>query len=222
MKNKTELYKIAMIDSLNWRDKLAYNEPFVELYFRHPAYANYPLVNVSYEGANLFCQWLTDEYNSNPKRKYKKVIFRLPTQLEWEMASIGGGYSSSYPWGFGLIQNGQYMCNFKHYGDESIIYDSITKKAIIDPNCYHGENIGIAGNLHDAVDITATVNSYWPNKYGLYNVCGNVAEMVSDKGISRGGGWKNVGGDVKIQSKSYYSKSAIDVGFRYFMEIIEI
>jgi formylglycine-generating enzyme required for sulfatase activity len=82
--------------------------------------------------------------------------------------------------------------------------------------------MGIAGTLYDAADITAPVNSYWPNKFGLYNVCGNVAEMVSEKGISRGGGWKNAGGDVKIESKRNYTKSATDLGFRYFMEIIEI
>jgi len=31
---KTELLKIALPDTLNWRDKYEYNEPYVELYFR--------------------------------------------------------------------------------------------------------------------------------------------------------------------------------------------
>ncbi|NVO02775.1 MAG: SUMF1/EgtB/PvdO family nonheme iron enzyme [Bacteroidetes bacterium] len=219
VKNQTELYSIALIDSLNWRDKLAYNEPLVEFYFRHQAYKNYPLVNVSYEGANLFCQWLTEEYNSNPKRKYKKVLFRLPTQLEWENAAKGGLNLCDYAWGNKLFENDHYMCNFRRYGDENIRYDSINKTMIVESG---GDRMGMVGTLNDAADITAPVNSYWPNKFGLFNVCGNVAEMVSEKGISRGGGWKNAGGDVRIESKGHYSKSATDVGFRYFMEIIEI
>ena len=216
-KNKTDVLKLAIVDSLNWRDKLAYNEPYVEYYFRHPAYDNYPVVNVSYDGANLFCQWLTDEYNAYPKRKFKKVIFRLPTEKEWEIAAKGGLDLNDYSWGNRLYQNGHYMCNFKQIGDESIKYDSITKKMIIE---YAG-NPGMIGSLNDNADITAPVDSYFPNALGIYNMCGNVAEMVKEKGVSRGGGWKDVGGDVKISSIKHYSKSATDIGFRYFMEVIE-
>ena len=43
-----------------------------------------------------------------------------------------------------------------------------------------GDNMGVAGNLNDAADITAPVFSYWPNDYGLYNMVGNVAEWVLD------------------------------------------
>lgn len=216
--NKKELLKTSQIDSLNWRDKLDYNEPFVEFYFRHPAYQNYPVVNISHEAANLFCEWLTEKYNSNPKREFKKVLFRLPTEKEWEKAARGSYDLSAYPWGPYLNQNGKFMCNFRRVGDECIKYDSLSKSYIIDKNT---GSYGIAGILNDAADITAPVKSYFPNSFGLYNVCGNVAEMIKEKGISCGGGWKSPGGDVRTKSRGSYTKSATDLGFRYFMEIIE-
>jgi formylglycine-generating enzyme required for sulfatase activity len=214
--NKTDLLKISRPDTLNWRDKLAYNEPLVGLYYRHPAYQNYPVVNISHEAAVLFCTWLTEKYNANPKRAFKKVVFRLPTENEWETAAKGGNNLSSYPWGERL-QNKQFMCNYKVFGDECITYDTLSKKLVIGSNI----NFGVAGNLNDAADLTAPVNSYSANNFGLYNVCGNVAEMVQEKGVSRGGGWRSPGGDVRIKSKGHYVKSSSDLGFRYFMEILE-
>ena len=41
-----------------------------------------------------------------------------------------------------------------------------------------GNYMGIAGRLNDNADVTAPVDSYWPNGYGLYNMSGNVEEMV--------------------------------------------
>ena len=58
-----EVYKKALPDTLVWRDKLGYNEPFVESYLRHPAYRNYPVVGVSWTQANDFCVWRTDRVN---------------------------------------------------------------------------------------------------------------------------------------------------------------
>lgn len=53
----------ALPDTLVWREELAYNEPFVETYFRHPSYDNYPVVGVSWLQANEFCRWRTDRVN---------------------------------------------------------------------------------------------------------------------------------------------------------------
>ena len=52
-----------MPDTLVWREKLAYNEPLVEYYFRHPAYRNYPVVGVTWVQANEYCAWRTDRVN---------------------------------------------------------------------------------------------------------------------------------------------------------------
>jgi gliding motility-associated lipoprotein GldJ len=50
-------------DTLVWREELAFNEPLVETYFRHPSYADYPVVGVTWEQANKFCIWRTDRVN---------------------------------------------------------------------------------------------------------------------------------------------------------------
>uniref|UniRef100_UPI001EF7E9DA hypothetical protein n=1 Tax=Serratia marcescens TaxID=615 RepID=UPI001EF7E9DA len=53
----------AKPDTLVWRDQLSFNEPYVEYYFRHPSYNNYPVVGVSWKQATDFCIWRTDRVN---------------------------------------------------------------------------------------------------------------------------------------------------------------
>ena len=58
-----EVFRDALPDTLVWLEELAYNEPLVETYFRHPAYDNYPVVGVSWKQANEYCLWRTDRVN---------------------------------------------------------------------------------------------------------------------------------------------------------------
>jgi len=58
-----EVYKKALPDTLVWRSKLAYNEPYVEYYLRHPAYRDYPVVGVNWLQATDYCAWRTDRVN---------------------------------------------------------------------------------------------------------------------------------------------------------------
>lgn len=58
-----ELYKKALPDTLVWREKLSYNEPYVDYYLRHPAYRDYPVVGVNWLQANDYCSWRTDRVN---------------------------------------------------------------------------------------------------------------------------------------------------------------
>ncbi len=58
-----EVSRKALPDTLVWRDELAFNEPYVETYFRHPSYDDYPVVGVNWIQANDFCKWRTDRVN---------------------------------------------------------------------------------------------------------------------------------------------------------------
>lgn len=58
-----EIVERALPDTLAWREKLAYNEPMVKYYLRHPAYRDYPVVGVSWKQATDFCKWRTDRVN---------------------------------------------------------------------------------------------------------------------------------------------------------------
>ena len=42
-----EVWKRALPDTLVWREELAFNEPLVETYLRHPAFDDYPVVGVN-------------------------------------------------------------------------------------------------------------------------------------------------------------------------------
>jgi formylglycine-generating enzyme required for sulfatase activity len=92
------------------------------------------------------------------------VVFKLPSKEEWIFAANKGDTSKMYTWGTGFMQNNrkQYLCNFKH---TNFVYDSATQKynEIKDEQ----ENI-----------ILSPINAFYPNSFGLYNMCGNVAEML--------------------------------------------
>jgi len=58
-----EVYRQALPDSLVWREELAYNEPLVRTYFRHPSYDDYPVVGVNYDQATEYAKWRSDRVN---------------------------------------------------------------------------------------------------------------------------------------------------------------
>jgi sulfatase modifying factor 1 len=203
--NRNAELSIAQIDTLKWNENNSFssNNPYVEYYHKHPAYNDYPVVNVSYEAAQLYCEWLTLIYNSSPKRKFNKVKFRLPSENEWEMAARGGDSLAKYPWKgeFLRTKKGLYLCNFARYKNDS---SSMERKS------------------NNSEDITAPVNAYYPNDFGLYNVSGNVAEMISDRQIIKGGSWQSTQEYLTINSKqSNDGNPKRTVGFRVFVDVIE-
>jgi gliding motility-associated lipoprotein GldJ len=62
-KDYPEVFRRALPDTLVWRSPMGFNDPYVQYYFRHPSYNNYPVVGVSWVKANDYCLWRTDRVN---------------------------------------------------------------------------------------------------------------------------------------------------------------
>ncbi len=210
---KPDSYQQFEVDSLQWNKTASYGEPLVKQYHRHPAFAKYPVVNISHEAAEAYCQWLTDQYHANPKRKFHKVQFVLPTEAEWMMAAQGGRSQAMFPWGNFYLRNnkGQFMCNFKHVSDGNIYVDSLGRPQVA----------VVPMGKNDKAIYTATVKSFSPNDFGMYNFCGNASEMVAEKNFTKGGSWNSYGAYVHIRAKEDYKGPSPQVGFRVFMKVIE-
>ncbi len=209
--------QIAKIQNETWSGFPTYGEPFRSQYAHHPAYENYPVVNISQQGASLFCEWLTEQYNAYPKRQYKKVRFRLPTEQEWLTAARAGNEYAIYPWGGNYLKNndGQYLANFRRISESQQM--RLREDGLMEVN-----NKGFSDNYVAA--IPSPVESFYPNDFGIYNLSGNVAEMLSEQGRTRGGSWQSFGYYLRLDSEDEYAgftEASPLIGFRYFMEVIE-
>jgi len=195
---------IIACDTVGWRQLSTYNEPFVKYYYSHGAYNNYPVVNISYEGAIKYCEWLQQKIQrDNPEFD---IEVKLPTKKQWIWAAMGGHSQAMFPWGNYYLRNrkGEPLCNFKRVNDQAIYRNRKTGK----PEVADSINYSSIGYF------TASVKSYYPNDFGLYNMCGNAAEIIQERGICMGGSWNDYGGDVQIRSEANYDKSSPTVGFR--------
>ena len=76
-----EVYSRALPDTTVWRSALGYNEPYVETYFRHPAYNDYPVVGVNWLQAVDYSNWRTDRVN-------EKMLIDAGI-LEWDPNQAG-------------------------------------------------------------------------------------------------------------------------------------
>jgi formylglycine-generating enzyme required for sulfatase activity len=177
---------------------------------------NEPVVCVSYTDVNEYINWL----NSHSDNQY-----RLPTEAEWEYVARSRGKDHRYA------------------GNPTMI-DLYRYSNFCDKNCSLFYNAWVNRNYNDGHRFTSPVGQYLPNEMGLYDMTGNVYEMVSDwysedyyaesplndpKGplqgefrTVRGGSWRAglglTGGDDELDcaTRSFQkpNDSEEDVGFR--------
>ncbi len=172
-------------------------------YHSHPAYDDYPVVNISRKAAQDYCTWRTEQYNSDRKRKYNRVIFRLPTADEWrEMAAKEEG--APFPW------TGLHPYEIDKKGDTVALAN--VKIWNDDTQEYH--------YVFDGYMYTAPVGRFGSNDLGVYDVIGNVAELTQD-GLIVGGSWFNTPEESSIQSTQDMDPPHPCVGFRVVMEVVE-
>lgn len=212
-KGQFDLLEKAKIDTAGWFMVSGRNTAYAEHYHRHPAYREYPVVNVSKEGAQLYCDFLTKAYDSISNGELK-IKFRLPTKAEFLRAGRGDDHYATYPWKGPYLRNseGQVLCNFLALGPTNITRNEDGKFEVI---------LNAPGKPFSAfTDVLAPCKSYWPNEFGIYNMSGNVAEMLGDEDIVIGGDWRSPGYDVQLTSTRPYKGSSPWVGFRVVATIV--
>ena len=79
-----EIVERALPDTASWRNKLAYNEPMVNYYLRHPAYRDYPVVGVSWLQASDFCKWRSDRVNEGILIREGLLVHNPDAQIDEE------------------------------------------------------------------------------------------------------------------------------------------
>jgi len=177
-------------------------------------YSDYPACFITYVEAAVACNSMSDrdgldhayiylDKNDEPIDDYGRSMrgmrvdenangWRLPTEAEYEIAARGGLTDTRFPWG-DTGPGG--LCNS--------MSDPTPPKPLV---LYNGRGI-------------CPVDSYPVNRYGLYNIVGNVAEMTSDMFVGvppsgvdplvileeknpnflvKGGAWYEFGGFMQI------------------------
>ena len=208
IQGKKAEFQIAKPEQQLWTELLGdeYKE-MQDNYFSGEEWEDYPVVNVSREGALLYCKWLTEERRLYASTEME-TDFRLPTKVEWTMAASADGKMMPYPWSGESTQNeeGCYLANFD--APNSVV---ATK--------------GSCDLQSDGAPVIASTMTYNPNEFGLYNMSGNVAEMVQikpsndDRGEAgtAGGGWMNSAEEIKINAPDPYkgrTEGHPNIGFR--------
>ncbi len=220
-----KLFNSFLKASKNLEDQIHYNEwenytryPYFMQYGKSATFDEYPVVNISFEAAQHFCEWLSLQYNQSKEKLYKKVIFKLPSAKEWEWAAMGGKKEAYFPWGGPYFKNsrGCYLANFSPLEEQYFYKDNSGHQYYNYP--YKDSTISRDA---DGVEFVAPCYSYFPNDYGLFQCTGNVAEMINEKGICKGGSWNSTQNFITIKSNETYKGRDANLGFRFFMQVIE-
>ena len=189
-----------------------------------------PVVNVSWQEAVEFCNWLSDLQGLEPAYrlvdgKYELIEprsdgYRLPTEAEWEYVARyhQGTARLIYPWGMELPPP-----------DKSGNFGGSEAKILI------GQSVP---GYRDGYQATSPVGSFSANNLGLFDMGGNVAEWCTDyysytypasppplvdyagpaKGaqrLIRGSSWRSAtNDDLRNTVKRNGLEGADDVGFR--------
>ena len=116
-------------------------------------------------------------------------------------------YTVKYPW---------YRHDFDFRNKITNQYDCYLAN-ILDSPC----DCPATGDKGDGFTMTSPVATFFANGLALYDMIGNVAEMLDEKGKAAGGSWSHSPEASTITSVSNYNGADVKVGFRVFMEVIE-
>ncbi len=120
---------------------------------------NQPVVRVSWQRANEYCQWLSQKTG---------LKFSLPTEAQWEWACRAGGDA---PLSYGNLDAD--FSKFANLADKNIrkwAYEGWRPRS---PDMYPRDD-----RFDDGHFVTADVGRYQPNAFGLHDMHGNAAEWT--------------------------------------------
>ncbi|MGH6930912.1 MAG: formylglycine-generating enzyme family protein [Dongiaceae bacterium] len=121
-------------------------------------YPNHPVANVSWDDADAYVKWLSELTGET---------FRLPTEAQWEYAARAGVEGEDYVFGNTWKVAGANTSTF-HMGRE---VDRESWKTWWDAE---GETMARSKPM------TTRVGTFPPNRWGFYDMVGNVWEWMSD------------------------------------------
>ncbi len=160
-----------------------------------PQQDDHPAVNVSWDDAVAFCEWLTEEDRKNGKLE-KDEHYRLPTDHEWSCAV-----------GIGEEEDAEATPIAKHRAIPGVFFWGEEFPPPKGAGNYYGQetkknpisgvpNLKPIEGYDDGYDRTASVGSFEVNEYGIYDMGGNVWEWCEDwystaqeKRLLRGSSW---------------------------------
>ena len=161
-----------------------------------------PVVEVSYDDAVAFCEFLTD-WEWGAGRLPTGYQYRLPDGDEWT-ALARCGTTREYPWGVAMPPT------YGNYADEKA------------KQVFRG--FQIASGYDDSFAVTAPVEQSGNNEWGLYGVGGNVWEWTTQpEGASRvlrGASWQRSDpGDLRVARRAMLNQweGSLEVGFRVLL-----
>lgn len=166
-------------------------------YYVKEGFEEYPVVEVTWFGANAFCKWLSQETGR---------IYRLPTEAEWEYAAQGGLLSKNFKYSGSNVPEECAWYN-KNSGGKA---QRVCQKT---PN-----EIG-------AYDMSGNVWEWCSDLYvsNYYKTSPSVDPKGAEKGYNRsirGGAWFYDESYLRIANRSSFSPdfSSVYIGFRIVMQ----
>jgi gliding motility-associated lipoprotein GldK len=218
------IYKYAVAiypDTLCWMRDFGYsnNEQMAVGYFSSPKYQNYPVVGVSWNQANAFCDWMTKQKINTYQSKNKLSEggkCRLPTEAEW-------AYAASL---------NQANVNTKKSSSEEEKEGNVTTQGKIFPVYVNDSKKGKAGLYNMADNVSEwMVTSYYEGGENFQNrfnpdIQFGTPESQSKfqrRKVLRGGSWKDSPSMVTTTNRSYEDMDATHsyIGFRVVVNLPE-
>lgn len=214
-------------------------------YFTNPAYRLFPVVGITQDQARIYCRWrsrvvnelLEEQYKNNILIKPYRVTYRLPSAQEWEeiaRQTDSLAYMKPQPYFVEQYVKKRDINTLRRLlKDESLKLKEI-KKAIEEHHAEDRIPVALVRRKFpwfSLLEEQLPRNVYYPvssqavemgSLDAPLNLIGNVAELVQEAGVVKGGSWRHELA-VSMPSKSIQidPKKVYDwVGFRCICNVV--